>query len=181
MPTEKQRFPPRSTFWSLNLYPDCEEHAKLVELLKSEFINDFLGILHDRDVTEEGELKKAHWHILFRTDSRCGVDKVSAITGVATHLIEPVHSVGTYKDYMLHRDIRSRLEGKKYVYDSIDFFGNLDYSSNKFDEAPLWESVNFMSSHGMSTKEIFKDLVSNGHYDFARKNLWLIKEITKNA
>lgn len=186
------RNPPRSTFWTLQLYPDCPEHEKIVELLKSHYQSDFVGILHDKDVANEGyiaehpetkyglgELIKPHWHILFRTNSRCGVDKVSAIFGVPTHMIEPVRSAGTYAQYLLHRDFGTMLKGYKHVYDSSELFGRLSCVANQFDNEEIWEQVMELVNAGQTPKSIFTALVTNGWYDFARKNLWLIKELTK--
>ncbi len=191
MPTTRN--PPRSTFWTLQLYPDCQEHADIVELLKREFSNDFIGILHDKDVCndgykqehpdtkyEYGELIKPHWHILYRTNSRCGVDKVSALFGVPTHMIEPVHSVATYAQYLLHKDFATRLKGYKHEYSPSELFGNLDTTANKYDNQEIWNEVFRMIEAKIPRKYIVASLIQRGWTDFARKNLMLIKELTFN-
>lgn len=57
----------QSKTWELVLYEDCDRHLEAIQDLIQKSGNDcgYLMIRHDRDVKEDGALKKPHWHVVF--------------------------------------------------------------------------------------------------------------------
>lgn len=57
----------QSKTWELTLWCDNERHQEVIQDLIQKSGNDcgFLMCKHDRDVKEDGTLKKPHWHVVF--------------------------------------------------------------------------------------------------------------------
>ena len=54
----------RSRVHMILLYTDNESHIKAYEIIQKSY--DYLSILHNKDFTEDGELKKEHIHVVVR-------------------------------------------------------------------------------------------------------------------
>lgn len=82
MPKKKQstkkKNAERTRNWSTILYPEsCDPDWK--EFLLSLHVSFAVSPLHDKDVDPNGEVKKAHWHIVFAFDSVKSYDQVKDI------------------------------------------------------------------------------------------------------
>ena len=107
----------RSRFFDLLLYPDCEQHNDVLSVIKDSGI-DFCGILHDKDVDEFGNLKKAHIHLVL-----WGVQ--TTISSLSSRLELPENFIsirGTRESrlrYLVHAD-----NPEKYQYSPDVAFGS---------------------------------------------------------
>ena len=82
----------------------------------------------------DGELKKSHVHMLWKSESRISIDKVSSISRVPTHLITKVNSVAVKAQYLLHKDANSLFDDYRYKYPDFELYGGLPLIPNKCDE-----------------------------------------------
>lgn len=105
------------------LYEDsCQEDwKKELENMHVEAV----WIYHDKDVTEEGELKKPHYHIMIMWDgpiSMVMARNIAGHFGAANNYVESVRSKKTYARYMCHLD-----QPNKYQYgvDSLQELGGV--------------------------------------------------------
>lgn len=112
--------------WGMVVYPDSAPE-NWIELLSETFLQFAVSPLHDKDINPDGELKKAHWHVILVWDGP--VTKNTALT-IATKLNAPqpikIESVrGAYR-YFTHTD-----NPEKYQYDVKDIrvFNGFDISS----------------------------------------------------
>lgn len=74
-----------------------------------------LWIYHDKDVTEGGEMKKPHFHVMIMLDGSVGFSTARDIGkkfGAANDYIELIRSRGGYARYMCHLD-----QPNKYQYE----------------------------------------------------------------
>lgn len=66
MTEEKNHF--RDRKFCLLLYPEDETHVKALEHIKRNY--NYALICHNRDTDENGEIKKAHYHVVIRVDGQ---------------------------------------------------------------------------------------------------------------
>lgn len=101
------------------LYPENAAHSAAVEKLKSGGYN-FAAILHDRDVKEDGELKKAHWHIVMRFKNAVWNTAVAKELGIETNYLEQCRDVDGALCYLVHYG-----SDDKFQYEYEQVFGPL--------------------------------------------------------
>lgn len=105
------------------LYPEDPTHAAAIEKMKSGGYN-FAGILHDKDVYEdgehEGEIKKAHWHIVVRFKNAVWNTAISNELGIEANYLEACKDVDSALLYLVHFG-----NEEKYQYEYETVFGPL--------------------------------------------------------
>lgn len=84
----------------LLLYPDCEAHVKALQIIERSY--DYAYILHDRDIMENGELKKPHYHVLLRFPNATWSTKVCKDLGIQENYIEKPRSFNSALLYLIH-------------------------------------------------------------------------------
>lgn len=90
----------KSKYWATIVYQESAAE-NWVNVLKISHVKCFISPLHDKDVDGDGNVKKAHWHVVFifdnvTTDSNAkfiisiiggvGCERVMSITGMARYL-----------------------------------------------------------------------------------------------
>ncbi len=126
-----------------------------LDKLKSLHIKTFISPLHDSDVTEEGELKKPHYHIMLMYDNTVTFSNATSdflFFGVDT-LIKSVRSKSGMSRYLCHLD-----ETDKFHYnieDVIELSG-ADYSS----------AIQNSDNEYMNVAEIFDFIDDNRCFSF---------------
>ena len=82
------------------IYPESCPLSNITEHLLDKFPLA-ISPLHDRDITKDGKLKKAHYHVLLsgRLDQK-GKRFIEKITGI--NWFEPIYSINDYYDYLYH-------------------------------------------------------------------------------
>ena len=95
-----------------------------LDILSDELIQCFVSPYHDKDVNPDGEIKKAHWHVLIMFDSvkseRQAQFIINKIKGVGC---KRVNSLRSYARYLCHLD-----NPEKYQYPISSIIGNLSVS-----------------------------------------------------
>ena len=90
--------------WTFIVYPESAPD-NWRELLDDTHLRWIESPLHDKDVNEDGEIKKAHWHILLSFDGPVTVKAVEKI--VDKFNCPDPRKVGSGKGlvrYMIHKD-----------------------------------------------------------------------------
>lgn len=87
-----------------------------IEIMENECVQAFISPLHDKDVNEDGEIKKAHYHVMIMYDNTKTVQQAKEyfdkIGGVGC---EKIASTRGYARYLIHAD-----NPNKYQYDRSD-------------------------------------------------------------
>ena len=107
----------RSRFFDLLLYPDCEKHNEVLSVIKDSGI-DFCGILHDKDVDESGNLKKAHIHLVL-LGVRSYVSAISKRLDLPENYISIRGTQDSRLRYLVHAD-----NPDKFQYSADSVFGS---------------------------------------------------------
>lgn len=108
MPTETRSRPPRYQNFTFLVYPDSAVEDWL-EILRNYRVPMYVSPLHDRDVDEHGEVKKAHYHVMVMYDSLKPLDCLDELIETI-HGVKPptqdfvVKSKRAYARYLLHYD-----------------------------------------------------------------------------
>lgn len=108
----------RSRTHLLLLYPDNQQHCKAVEKIKQSY--DYAIILHNRDVTQDGELKKEHWHIVLRFQQAIWRSALCKNLGIDTNYCEDVKKFDNALQYLIHYN-----DSDKAQYNVDEVQGNL--------------------------------------------------------
>lgn len=94
----------RTRNWSFFVYPDSAP-GNWREILDEEHIQWVESPLHDKDVDPDGEVKKAHWHVLLMYEGKKSFAQIKAITDKLNQPIpqKAASAIGLVR-YMAHLD-----------------------------------------------------------------------------
>ena len=156
------------------LYPDSESYdcEKLLSTIRSKFI-DWAYILHDKDVNENGELKKSHIHWVGRATPRC-LSVVSNFLGLPENDIEVVKNFDNMVMYLIHlNDI------DKFQYSPDDVETNLPNIGQLLRRQSEGQIVKDLASAKMNKSwyDLVQYAVDLDSYDVLRRNLGVIRLI----
>jgi len=156
------------------LYPDSESYdcETLLSTIRSKFI-DWAYILHDKDVNENGELKKSHIHWVGRATPRC-LSVVSNFLGLPENDIEVVKNFDNMVMYLIHlNDI------DKFQYSPDDVETNLPNIGQLLRRQSEGQIVKDLASAKMqkSWYDLVQYAVDIDSYDILRRNLGVIRLI----
>lgn len=175
--TEEQKNAYKGRTWMILAYPDNLEHWKAyTKICKS---CNCAWILHDKDINDDGEPKKEHWHIMvqFRNARQRGA--LSRDFGIEKRFFEPF----TLKDgllYLIHND-----DFSKYQYDVSEVQGNLKNRLEAYLASDLMTESEFMErvikymkteSSCKCVTDILMYCISIGQYSRFRINYRIIKD-----
>ena len=162
------------------IYPDSENYCVDDVLLAGKnYFSEFCYILHDKDVTEDGELKKAHIHWLGRRKNATGIKYVSEIMGLKLNEIEAVKNWKGSVRYLTHIDYPD-----KYRYEIEDIKGNIEDIVSYFEKMSEGKAVLKMiveREEGLTYKEILIKAVEGGYYDCFRRNVGIVDMVVKDS
>ena len=115
----------RAKSWTVVAYPESLPENWL-SLLRDSMVDCFVSPLHDKDVNPDGEVKKAHYHILFSFGSMKSLDQVKEICEGFGCTVHPqiTKSYRNCARYLCHLD-----NPDKYQYPQSDVIeiGSCDY------------------------------------------------------
>ena len=135
---ENIRNPPtKSKYFCALLYPDCTTYdtEKLIKALAEEHLTFAVSPIHDKDVDDDGSLKKGHFHLLLAYSSATTLNNIRGWFNVCGMPESELHSVricasgvGYYR-YLTHKD-----NPEKVQYDDHDIrvFNDSDELFKKF-------------------------------------------------
>lgn len=116
---DEKRRGKRARTWACIVYPESAP-KDWIERLKEEHVATLISPLHDRDVTAEGELKKAHYHVMIMREQPISGEQARMVFEKMGVKMSPelVKSARGYARYLVHRD-----DGDKYQYDEAGVRG----------------------------------------------------------
>ena len=114
---DSQKF--RDRKFVMVLYPEDPTHAAAMEKLKSGGYN-FAAIKHDKDLTENGEKKKDHWHVVVRFKNAVWNTSIAKDLGITPNYLEACKDVDSALLYLVHFGNEDKFQ---YEYEAV--FGPL--------------------------------------------------------
>lgn len=114
----------RKRNWVFVLYPESAPE-NWQEILAAMLIPCFISPLHDEDVNADGELKKAHYHIILMFKGLKSFDQVKEITdSLNAPIPQECKDIRAYARYLCHLD---NPEKAQYSVADVLSFGGVDY------------------------------------------------------
>lgn len=135
---EKIRNPPtKSKYFCAILYPDSSTYDidKLIKSLAEEHLTFAVSPIHNRDVEEDGSIKKAHFHLLLAYSSATTLNNIRGWFFACGMPESDLHSVRVcasgvgYYRYLTHKD---NPEKAQYNENDISVFNDSDELFKKF-------------------------------------------------
>lgn len=176
-----------------------------VDLLKDKPLQVCVSPCHDKDLDDNGNLKKPHYHCIVHYDNAVSINRVTKDfmnIGANSHY-EGVSSKTAYEDYLTHSDGQSIDDVNKFEYDKNDIIclggytlGYTEKTSNKENNLNLFDvfmeyittvsvdnngelNINLMGFSGYvrnTRPELIYYLMKNSYYIIS-----LIKEFNQNG
>lgn len=124
MPSEKSTS--RTRNYATVVYPDSENTPEnWVSILSDMCIPSFVSPLHDLDANPDGEVKKAHYHVMICFEGPKTVEQASAVFGAIGGVgCETVQSLRGYARYLCHLD---NPEKHQYSPEDVSCLSGADY------------------------------------------------------
>lgn len=164
----------RSVYKGLILYPSDNTHVKAMQIINNNF--RFKAILHDRDITEEGELKKAHYHYVIKLDSTQTNEWLANNLGIKPNYVQKIISLKGALDYLTHKYTSS-----KFQYEDSELFGDLSLRTDDNDDSDFVRLCQLIIDYKIHT---FKELICLAEKEqliaTLRKNSYFISQMLKN-
>ena len=160
-------------------YYDC-----LNKIISKDFKNKnykYLGIQHDRDITESGEIKKSHDHVVIYFDNPRTIESISKELDLPSNYIEKYSSLKTALLYLIHFN-----QGDKVQYDLSETYGDLKNELKKFiintpktEEDRVLELLDLIDSYYKKTSysQFLRDVCKLGLYDILRRNNYMFLKV----
>lgn len=109
----------RSRSFCLLLYPDDPSHVVAIDTIVNNY--DCAYILHDKDVMQDGEIKKSHYHFVVNVGKNAVWSTAfSDNLGISSNYIQRCRSLDRSLEYLIHFN-----EPEKYQYDIDCVHGSL--------------------------------------------------------
>jgi len=167
MASEKSSAEKRTRNWVFFVYPDSAP-TDWRDILDELCIPWIESPLHDKDTDGNGEIKKAHWHVMLVFDSVKAYEQVKEITDrLNSPIPQRVQSARAQVRYFLHLD-----NPDKYQYDRADLREHCGAdvtellkptSSSRYQL--IREMIGFIRDNGISEFIDFADYAANHRYD----------------
>lgn len=162
---------PRTRNYATVVYPDSENTpADWVNVLAEQCIPAFVSPLHDEDTNPDGEIKKAHYHVMLcyegpKTKEQAK-DVFALIGGVGC---ETVQSLRGYARYLCHLD---NPEKHQYSPEDVvclsgsDYFAAINLPTDKY--KALREMMSYCREHDIDAFADLLDYASEYRMDWFR-------------
>jgi len=97
------------------------------DILTDQLVPAFISPLHDMDTNPDGEIKKAHWHVVLLYDAPKSEDQAQAVfTSISGVGCEVVQSIRGYARYLCHLD---NPEKHQYPSETVRALCGADYNA----------------------------------------------------
>ena len=181
----KPREPPnKSKYFCCILYPDCATYDtdNVIKALAEEHLTFAVSPIHDRDVDDDGSLKKGHYHLLLAYSSATTLNNIRGWLNACGMPESELHSVRVcasgvgYYRYLTHKDNPEKVQYNdndiRVFNDSDELFKKFSKtSSEKIDDLirifQIVDELNTISFHSLiqylmlNERDLFKLLTSS--------------------
>lgn len=171
----KKTFKTCNRYFTCILYEDDENFEKYTNNISYKF-DEVTYIRHDRDITEDGNLKKPHYHVIFKVG-----ENARWVNSVAEDIqIPPNYLEGCNKDKMLLYLIHANDPDKtQYSIEEVEgeLKNHLIELLEKREEEEIrvaWVFSYITANNICSITEITKWCITNKIYDVLRRNQMII-------
>lgn len=146
---KKESKPPIRNYATV-LYPESAADNWL-QILQELHIKILISPLHDKDVDEDGVVKKEHYHIMYVFDGKKTERQVREINELIGSVgLERVNSLKGYARYLCHLDEKDKV---KYPISEVQALGGINYEETIKEASDKYkisqEILSFCKEHGI--------------------------------
>lgn len=99
----------RSLTWCMVLYPDEDvTHKKALEYIENNY--NYAYIVHDKDLTESGELKKKHTHLVIKFKNYRWRNSIAEELQITPNYLEKCRNLEKALKYLIHFDNEDKIQ-----------------------------------------------------------------------
>ena len=166
------------------IYEDDERFDNQLFNLSQE--KDAIWIKHDKDLDDEGNVKKPHYHFVIQLKNACTLSSMAKRLEVNENMLEYVKNVNSSLKYLIHYN-----DDNKYNYDAKDIQSNSEKLKRRFldlvsKDTPetdkmigIYEFIQKQKDY-IDPNILFKYAVKNNIWDAYRRNYAIIKDLVNN-
>lgn len=166
------------------LYPlEDPTHKKALEFIKNNY--DCAYIVHDKDLTDQNEIKKSHTHVVISFSNAKWNTSIANELGITSNYIQKCRDFEKALDYLIHFN-----DDSKHQYDIDEVHGNLKaklktiiMNSDKDENDKSLELINYIENYigVLSVTSFSKYCAKIGRWDvFRRSSIIYIKLIDEH-
>lgn len=163
--------------FELVLYPDSNSYdcMEVIEKAKK-FFSLWAFILHDKDIDDDGVIKKAHYHFIGKRESVITPKGVCYNLGIEETSLAQIRKWSSAVRYLVHAD-----HGKKYQYEHSEVYSNFNFEeffneSGETDEVGKILDFVFRNPR-CSYRQLSKYVLDNNLWASYRRSYTIIKDI----
>ena len=140
-----------------------------------EYFDEWAYIIHDKDIDEDGEIKKEHLHFCGQCKTPRIRKSISKITGVPENFIERAKTWKGANRYLLHLD-----HPDKYQYGLYYVESNFDYcdlvNAKESETVKMRELIYYIRTECKTMVDLADYALENGIWDAFRRNYTILKD-----
>ena len=164
--------------YCLILYPESADDVKVKDDIIKNY--DYAYILHDLDTDENGELKKAHWHIVLRFKDTRSINVLSEELDIPSHRLEYCRNLKGAIRYLTHIDDPDKYQYKVESVKSNFVLSNY-FKSNVDEDVQAQAIIDYILVNGIrSMPELTKWCLQNGYFTTLRRGSFLYAAVLKD-
>lgn len=165
----------KAKYWTCIIYPDSLPENYL-EIIEDSLLACALSPLHDKDLTKEGEEKKAHYHLVIAFNNTTTYNNVLSFTKLLNATIpKKVMNISAIFDYLTHENNANKYHYSKSDIKLLNGFDISKYASGEDVRNNLLALLSYIKYNNITN---FKSLVS---YVISTNNLDLLDSLSKNS
>lgn len=146
---------------------------------------DIAYMLHDKDTDKDGNLKKAHYHVIIRSRSTMSLNTFQHRWTISGHCCMVLNNWDASVQYLVHQNPNyDQTEDGGYVYDRDNITANFQIGSyfkdNKASDPEyiqILKIINWASHNKANYYQIMKYAGENGYFSAYRKGYRMIYDI----
>lgn len=164
----------RSIHWALVLYPSEDPTHKLALDYIKENYSKYAFIKHDKDLLDDGTLKKEHYHIVITFSNYRWRNAIATELGITINYLEKIRNLENALKYLIHYN-----NSNKYQYDIEDVQGtlkqkliNIINTQDKTESEKVLELLDYIETQKTYLKlsSFIKFVCDNNMYDIYRRS-----------
>lgn len=164
----------RSCSWALVLYPrECEDHKTALDYIIKNY-SKYAYIEHDSDLSDSGELKKPHTHIVIQFTNYRWRNAIAEELNITPNYLEKIRNLENSLKYLIHFN-----NTDKYQYDIEKVQGTLKSklisyinTTDKSESDKVLELLEYLESQKgfVRLSTFIKYVCANNMYDIYRRS-----------
>lgn len=176
----------KAKYWTFLVYLDSAP-KNWRELLNDTNVSLAISPIHDQDLNENGELKKAHYHIIIAFNNTTTYNNALEIAKLCNaNIIKKVYSMSAIYEYLTHSN-----EKDKHHYDVNNIILMNNFNLNEYDETTRKSEelndfkslINIIINNNITKLSQLFELISNSNNDnlfkILKSNAYLINCLIK--